>query len=149
MSAIATYGPALSLVGLAFTKCDPIMAVVWLTLALTLDGAMCSGYNVNAFDLAPNYAGTLRAFSSMIANATGFLAPTVISFIINEQVKNIGKNDVPLLKLFKIFVLFLQNNIEAWKWVYVSATLIYIFTGTFFVIFGSTKTQPWNDSANK
>ena len=87
MSAIATYGPALSLVGLAFTKCDPTMAVVWMTLALTLDGAMCSGYNVNALDLSPNYAGSIRAFSSVVANATGFLAPTVVSFIIEGKVK--------------------------------------------------------------
>ena len=88
MSAIATYGPALSLVGLAFTKCDPTMAVVWMTLALTLDGAMCSGYNVNALDLSPNYAGSIRAFSSVVANATGFLAPTVVSFIIEGKVKH-------------------------------------------------------------
>ena len=102
MSAIATYGPALSLVGLAFTKCDPTMAVVWMTLALTLDGAMCSGYNVNALDLSPNYAGSIRAFSSVVANATGFLAPTVVSFIIEGKVKHC----ILLMMLWNLSLLF-------------------------------------------
>ena len=103
MSAIATYGPALSLVGLAFTKCDPTMAVVWMTLALTLDGAMCSGYNVNALDLSPNYAGSIRAFSSVVANATGFLAPTVVSFIIEGKVIHYYVKSFSVLSLDHLF----------------------------------------------
>ena len=88
MSAIATYGPALAMVGLAFTDCNPILAVFWLTLALTLDGGMVAGYNVNAFDLSVNYAGSIRAVASTFANATGFAAPAIISLLIEGQVSH-------------------------------------------------------------
>ena len=86
-SAIATYGPAIFMLALAFTQCNPTLSVLWLTLALTIDGAMCAGYNVNAFDLSPNYAGTIRGFASTVANITGFAAPTVVSFFIGGRVR--------------------------------------------------------------
>ena len=40
----------------------------WLTFALTIDGAMAAGYNVNALELSPNYAGSIRGMASTIAN---------------------------------------------------------------------------------
>ena len=86
MSALATFGPAIFLMLLAFTGCNPVNSVLWLTLALTIDGAMCAGYNVNAFDLSANYAGTIRAMASTIANITAFVASTVVSFIIDGNV---------------------------------------------------------------
>ena len=55
------------------------LAVFWLTFALTIDGAMAAGYNVNALELSPNYAGSIRAMASTIANIQGFLAPTIIA----------------------------------------------------------------------
>ena len=91
MSGISTYGPMLAMLGLAFTGCNPVLSVFWLTLALTLDGGMCAGYNVNAFDLSVNYAGSIRALSSTVANATGFLAPTVISLFIEGNVSILSR----------------------------------------------------------
>ena len=63
------------------------LAVFWLTFALTIDGGMAAGYNVNALELSPNYAGSIRGMASTIANIQGFLAPTVISFFIQDNVK--------------------------------------------------------------
>ena len=62
------------------------LAVFWLTFALTIDGAMAAGYNVNALELSPNYAGSIRAMASTIANIQGFLAPTIIALIIEDNV---------------------------------------------------------------
>ena len=105
MTAVASYGPALSMLGLAFTPCNPskfryskstlipdttlliALAVFWLTFALTIDGAMAAGYNVNALELSPNYAGSIRGMASTMANIQGFLAPTIISLIIEDNVR--------------------------------------------------------------
>ena len=62
------------------------LAVFWLTFALTIDGGMAAGYNVNALELSPNYAGSIRGMASTIANIQGFLAPTIISLIIEDNV---------------------------------------------------------------
>ena len=47
MIAVAHIGPALGMVGLAFTGCNQILAVFWITLATTLSGAAYSGYQVS------------------------------------------------------------------------------------------------------
>ena len=47
---------------------------------------MAAGYNVNALELSPNYAGSIRAMASTIANIQGFLAPTIIALIIEDNV---------------------------------------------------------------
>lgn len=154
---MATYGPALALFGLAFNGCNPALSVLWLTLALTIDGAMCAGYNVNAFDLSPNYAGTIRGCASTIANITGFLAPTIVSFIIGESV-SIQKfllSGNPAIKSKQSYLLdfsdqitqefgCFQNTLDGWKLVFIVSAILYVITGTFFLIFGSFKTQKWN-----
>ena len=113
----------------------------WLTFALTIDGAMAAGYNVNALELSPNYAGSIRGMASTIANIQGFLAPTIIAFIIEDNVRFLGH--IVIFFLLKPFSP-LQNTLEAWKWVYILAAIFYTTTGTFFLFFGSTKTQKWN-----
>ena len=112
----------------------------WLTFALTIDGAMAAGYNVNALELSPNYAGSIRGMASTIANIQGFLAPTIIALIIEDNVTPFSL----MLTCFSYFCFLLQNTLEAWKWVYILASIFYTTTGTFFLFFGSTKTQKWN-----
>ncbi len=46
MNTVGHVGPALALIGLAFNGCNETMAIVWLFLAVTLNGAILSGYAV-------------------------------------------------------------------------------------------------------
>ena len=39
---------------------------------------------------------------------------------------------------------YFQNTLYAWKLVFILAAVMYLVSGTFFLIFGSTKTQSWN-----
>lgn len=86
MSAIAIYGPALALIGLAYTKCNQSLAVFWMTLAMVLDAGMTAGFNLNQFELSPNYSGTIRGMASTLSNVMGFATPAVISAIIDGNV---------------------------------------------------------------
>ncbi len=51
---------------------------------------MMSGYNVNALELSPNYAGTIRAAGGTIANFTGFITPAVVGYLTEGNVRVIS-----------------------------------------------------------
>ena len=40
--------------------------------------------------------------------------------------------------------IYFQNTLYSWKLVFILAAVMYLVSGTFFLIFGSTKTQRWN-----
>ncbi len=46
MNTVGHWGPALAILGLAFTGCNPTMSVVWLCIAVMLNGAAISGFQV-------------------------------------------------------------------------------------------------------
>ncbi len=46
MNTIGMLGPGLGLLGLAFTKCDPILAITLLCISVMLNGAIYSGFGV-------------------------------------------------------------------------------------------------------
>ena len=46
MNTIGQIGPALALIGLSFVKCNRTLAIIWLCIAMGLNGATYSGYTV-------------------------------------------------------------------------------------------------------
>lgn len=46
-NSIGHYGSAFGLIGLAFTGCDKTAAIIWLCIAVGLNGATYSGYQVH------------------------------------------------------------------------------------------------------
>jgi ACS family sodium-dependent inorganic phosphate cotransporter len=86
VTAIGCLGPAVALSALAFTGCNPTMAIFWLCIGVMLSGAGLVGFNVNVLELSPNYAGTLRGISSTFANMNGFFAPVIIGYITKNEV---------------------------------------------------------------
>ena len=63
------------------------MALLCITVGF--NGFQFNSVNCNHIDIAPNFAGTLMGITNMSANTAGFLAPMVISFIIEDHVRNI------------------------------------------------------------
>jgi hypothetical protein len=49
--------PAISLVALSLTGCNGTLAVVILTIAVTVIGSYASGFFQSPMDVAPNFAG--------------------------------------------------------------------------------------------
>ena len=45
-NSIGHFGPAIGLIGLAFTGCDKTLAIVWLCISVGLNGAVYSGFQV-------------------------------------------------------------------------------------------------------
>ena len=49
---------------------------------------------MNQMELSPNYAGTLRGFTSTFGNVTGFVAPLIAGAITTDNVSCIRESDV-------------------------------------------------------
>ena len=80
-------GPALGLIGLSFSGCNSEAVIFWFCLAVMLNGASNSGFQVNHVELSSNYAGTLMGVTNTAANMAGFMAPYVTGLIIDENVR--------------------------------------------------------------
>ena len=83
---IGHIGPALGLIGLSFSGCNQIVVVTFFCMAVMLNGAANSGFQVNHVELSSNYAGTLMGVTNTAANLAGFAAPYVTGIIIQEEV---------------------------------------------------------------
>ncbi|XP_066938077.1 putative inorganic phosphate cotransporter isoform X2 [Macrobrachium rosenbergii] len=118
---IGIYGPMVSLVAMCFVNCNEVLAMVVLCLAVGLNGAVYCGYMCSHQDLAPNFAGILMGFTNTVSNIPGFIAPSIVGLIINNN-----------------------QTLSAWRTVFLIAAAIYLITNTFYLIFISTDTQPWN-----
>lgn len=56
---LAHSGPAICLLGICFTGCKQELTIALLTLGVTLQGALYTGFFVNPLDIAPNFAGEI------------------------------------------------------------------------------------------
>ncbi|XP_068220663.1 putative inorganic phosphate cotransporter isoform X1 [Palaemon carinicauda] len=118
---IGIYGPMVSLIAMCFVDCNEVLAIVVLCLAVGSNGAVYCGYMCSHQDLAPNFAGVLMGFTNTVSNIPGFIAPSIIGLIIKNN-----------------------QTLTAWRTVFLIAAGVYLVTNTFYLIFISTATQPWN-----
>lgn len=61
--------------------------MVLLTVAVGCNGCIYSGEQSAMLDIAPNFAGTLMGVINALGNTMGFVAPTIVGYIIK------GHND--------------------------------------------------------
>merc|ERR1719369_1997667 len=125
-NSIATMGPALALLGAAFSGFSKTLTVVLLITAVGTNGFIYSGEQSAMLDIANNFAGTLMGIINALGNTMGFLAPMVTGIIINHH-----------------------NNVTRWKHLFWIATAVYTFGNTIFVIFGTSVEQKWNRIQNR
>ncbi|GIY75365.1 inorganic phosphate cotransporter, partial [Caerostris extrusa] len=78
------YVPGLCVLPIAFIGCEPIAIVVLLSLAVSINGFIYSGFNVIHVDMCPEFAGTLMGITNCIANLPGFLAPSFVGWIVED-----------------------------------------------------------------
>ena len=141
MQTIGTTVPALCLIGLSYAGCDRLLATVLLCVCVGVNSAVYSGYQGNHMDIAPNYAGTLMGISNMMANFAGFITPYVAGLIINGNVKLFFSW---ARRSLKMSFFCSQQTQAAWRQVFFISSGVYVCLNLVFVIFGSTKVQPWN-----
>ncbi|XP_063878458.1 sialin-like isoform X1 [Scylla paramamosain] len=125
-TSLALYSSAACLIGMMWVNCDPTVAMVVMCLAVGLIGPIGSGSPLSEQDIAPNLAGTLKGLTNTLGSATGFVAPAVTGAITSGN-----------------------QTVSAWNTVFVISAVFNLIFGTIYVIFGTDKVQPWNDSKPK
>ncbi|CAL4145626.1 unnamed protein product [Meganyctiphanes norvegica] len=113
--------PAICLVGLSFVECDTETTIALLFFAVTINGAVLTGWVPNAVDIAPNFSGTTFGIINAISTIPGWLAPMAVGAIVNNQ-----------------------QTIYQWRKVFYMSAGIFIADMVFFLLFASGEEQPWN-----
>ncbi|XP_011308733.1 putative inorganic phosphate cotransporter isoform X1 [Fopius arisanus] len=124
---IGHWGPGIALVGICFVPPgDTTLPVVLLILAGGLNvGAIC-GFQINHMDLSPKYAGLLVSFTNCAASVVALLAPLIVGAMVPDS-----------------------ESADQWSIVFYMSGGIYFLGNLIFILFGSGKTQWWDNSENK
>lgn len=123
---IGHWGPGIALIALALiTPTDKTLPVGILVVAVGLNSGTLCGFQINHMDLSPNYAGLLMSITNFFASFVAIAAPIIVSYIVSDQ-----------------------TNINEWRTVFYGTAAVYFIGNLIFIIFGSGKTQWWNDYNN-
>lgn len=69
------------IVFLAYSECNTVMGIIFLTLGTSCHGAVSTGPLANIVDLSPNHAGVLLGISGMIGVLPGFISPVIVGYL--------------------------------------------------------------------
>ena len=142
-TAIAHSGTAFCLLGICFAGCDQTLTITLLTLAVTMQGALYTGFFVNPLDIAPNYSGTILGITNAFGAVPGWLAPLMAGAFTREGgifIFRLFKNQISFYQIFRGF----QQTINNWQKVWYVTIGILLAETTFYLIFASGEEQAWN-----
>ncbi|XP_014212241.1 putative inorganic phosphate cotransporter [Copidosoma floridanum] len=124
-NSIAMWIPGLALALLCVVERSKVVTVGIMVVAVSFScGTFCS-YQVSKMEISPNYAGIIMSFTNFFGNVMGVLGPNVYSFVV-EDVK----------------------NPQQWDVIFLITASLYIVSNAIFVVFGTSKKQPWNEIEN-
>nr|CAD7402565.1 unnamed protein product [Timema cristinae] len=115
-------GQGLFVMGLAFSGCNKMAAILCLMMATAMSGAVSTGPLASVVDISPNFASVMLGFSNMITAVPGLISPIVVGLLtLNNQ------------------------TVAQWQIVYLITAAKAIVTGLFYVTFARSELEPWND----
>jgi len=120
-NSVGVYLPAVFIAAAGYSGCDSFLVIVFLVLAVGVNGAQYAGFMCVHLDMASNFAGTLLGITNCAANMMGVVAPAVAGYLTQDH------SDAP-----------------HWRVVFFVAALVYIVGNTIFLVWGSAKEQSWN-----
>ncbi|KAA0194640.1 Solute carrier family 17 (Anion/sugar transporter) member 5 [Fasciolopsis buskii] len=120
MTCIGTFGPGVTLITMSFLDCHLKYVVVTLfTVGLMMNSGVFSGGLLNPIEISPRHAGFIFAGSNSLSAATGFIGPIVVSALTPHK------------------------SYQEWRYVFYLGAAIYALSGLIFLVFSSSKIQPW------
>lgn len=120
-NSVASVIPSLGLIGVTWANCDKVWVMIMLAGAGAFQGAIYAGSQMNHIALSPKFAGTMYGITNAAGNICGFLAPYVISLIINGN-----------------------QTLSQWRLVFFLAAGLNIFGNFFYLMFASAEEQSWS-----
>nr|CAD7266016.1 unnamed protein product [Timema shepardi] len=119
--AVCCLGQCVFNMGMAFSGCNSIIAIICMILATAFTGVDTSGQLASMVDLSPNFASFIMGISNTISVMTGFLTPLVVGFLT-----------------------FQNQTSSAWQMVFLVSALMVLVPDIFHLIFGTSEVQEWN-----
>ncbi|CAH1800936.1 unnamed protein product [Owenia fusiformis] len=117
---IGFVGPAIFMLATGFMDCDRrYLAVAFLTIGVTLTGAVRSAYLINHVDVAPRFAGVLFGITNTAATLPGIFSPMIVGAITTN------------------------GTAAEWQVVFYICTGFYLFGLLVFLIFAKGEVQDW------
>ncbi|CAG9761702.1 unnamed protein product [Ceutorhynchus assimilis] len=117
---IGSFIPAGALIWLAYEE-SPAGIAILLIVAVSLNGAMFCGHNVNHIDVSPRFSGVLFGISNGIGQTLAILAPLLVQFVVYDE-----------------------TDKSLWRTMFVIAAIIYAGTAVFFILYSSAERQWWD-----
>ncbi|KAJ3647202.1 hypothetical protein Zmor_024732 [Zophobas morio] len=115
--------PAACLFMIRVAGCNQVGVVALLILCQFFNGAVVVSHFINPQDLAPNFAGSVFGVMNFIGMTTGIFVPKITGAITTHYNKNLAGATI----------------------IYTIGGSVYFCGGLLFIIFGTAKTQPWNE----
>ncbi|XP_042898023.1 sialin [Parasteatoda tepidariorum] len=119
-NSIGFYGPAICLLCITASGCRLDIIVVFLVIAIALDGSVYSGFNVTHVDMSPVFSGTLYGIANGFGCTSGFIGPMIAAIFTSTG-----------------------PSLSNWSNVFYMTAGVYIFCATVFLLFGSAELQSW------
>lgn len=123
---VGLYSSCVCLVAMCFVDCNATLAIVFLCLAVSVNGAKYSGANVGEQDISPNFAGVLKGITNAVNSIAGFITPLVVGAITTGN-----------------------QTLSAWRIVFGISAVAYVIGGSAYLMFGTDEVQPWNEPKKK
>ncbi|XP_063825999.1 putative inorganic phosphate cotransporter [Ostrinia nubilalis] len=119
---VGFFGPGFALIGLSYSPADVAIAVILLTLVMSLNAGHFTGFLLGHIDMAPNFAGTMNGITNGFANVLSIFAPLAAGVILKDE-----------------------TDANDWRKVFYLSSAIYIGCNIFYLVFGSSERQGWNE----
>ncbi|GLH13607.1 Putative inorganic phosphate cotransporter [Gryllus bimaculatus] len=107
--------------GSAFSGCNYVSAIICMTAATAVSGAISCGPLASFVDLSPNFAGILMGISCTLSFTAAFISPLIVSLLT-----------------------FQNQTTGQWLLVFVIVSILLIVPGLLYLVFASSELQPWN-----
>ncbi|CAI6346107.1 unnamed protein product [Macrosiphum euphorbiae] len=111
----------LFILGLCYSGCNSVVAIIMLFCATAVSGAASSGPLASVVDIAPNYAGVILGIIGTVSMCSGFISPIIVGYLT-----------------------FNQQTLGQWCKVFHLSGAICICSGLIYTVFGTSDIQKWN-----
>ncbi|KAL0883528.1 hypothetical protein ABMA27_016893 [Loxostege sticticalis] len=119
---IGFIGPAICLVAISYVSTEITLTGILLILFMALNSAQYSGFMSSHEDMTPNFSNTLKRTTVGIADVLAMFAPLTAGSMLEDQ-----------------------PDLSDWSFVFNLSASLYIACGIFYIIFGTSVRQKWND----
>ncbi|XP_063977912.1 sialin-like [Diachasmimorpha longicaudata] len=119
---VTTGGGAIFTLGLSFSGCQPILAIIFMMAGTAINGAVSAGTLAVFVDLSPNFASVLLGFCGLVTTGAGFISPLIVGILTNHR-----------------------QTIEQWRVVFMIAAANLTISAIAYQFWGTAEVQPWNE----